>query len=484
LTNKALLTEYKQLATELLARQKAKESLIDFVTYTKPDFEVGEHHFQIANALEKVERGEIDRLMIFAPPRHTKSELSSRRFVAWHMGRNPTHQIISATYSGELANMFGYDVRAVMQSQEYANVFENVTLAPDSKAVGTWRTNHYGVYVSVGVGGAITGKGAHIALIDDPVKNREEADSQVIRDKTWNWYKSTLYTRLMPKGAIIVILTRWHEDDLAGRLLQEQEHGGDQWHIVNLPAINKAGAALWPKWYPIEALQRIKSAVQGREWSALYMQNPTPEEGDFFRRQWFKRYDKLPAKLNYYMASDYAVSDDGGDFTEHGIIGLDSDENLYIVDWWHGQESANSWIESGIDLVLKYKPFGWFGESGVIRRAIEPYLEKRINDRKAYVRMEWITRGHSKSVTARAFQAMAERGKVFFPKSSWGDRIIEQLIAFPAAKHDDAVDVLALFGMAVDQQHPAIKSVQLASKDYDPWEKAFEDEGADTWRVA
>src|SRR5579875_2597193 len=211
-----------EAAAELLARRMARRSLIDFTTYTKPDFEVGEHHRVIANELEAVERGEVDRLMVFAPPRHTKSELSSRRFPAWYLGRHPNHQLICATYSGEFALDFGRDVRGIVAAPLFRNVFPEVFLRGDSRAANVWRTSHGGISAYVGVGGAISGRGAHLAIIDDPFKNREEADSEVRREMVWKWYSSTLRTRLMPGGKIVMVLTRWHEDDLAGRILAQQ----------------------------------------------------------------------------------------------------------------------------------------------------------------------------------------------------------------------------------------------------------------------
>ena len=240
-------------AVELLARRKARAGLIDFTTYTKPDFTVGAHHKQIAEALESVERGECDRLMIFAPPRHTKSELASRRFPAWYLGRHPDKQLIAATYSGDFALDFGRDVRGIVQGEEFKALFPDVSLASDSQAANRWHTNKGGVSVYVGVGGPITGRGAHIALIDDPFKDREEADSEIRRQRVWDWYTSTAYTRLMPGGAIVVINTRWHDDDLSGRLLDEQTKGGDQWEVLSLPAIAD-GEALWSDWYRLRRL--------------------------------------------------------------------------------------------------------------------------------------------------------------------------------------------------------------------------------------
>lgn len=473
----------QEAARELLARRKARASLIDFTTYTKPEFQVGEHHQRIAEALESVERGECDRLMIFAPPRHTKSELGSRRFPAWYLGRHPDHQMICATYSGDFALDFGRDVRGIVASGEYSNVFPDVSLAADSRAGNRWHTNAGGISVYVGVGGPITGRGAHVALIDDPFKNRQEADSEVRREMVWKWYTSTLRTRLMPGGAIVLILTRWHEDDLAGRLLAKNK---GEWKVVDLPAIANEGtpqaSALWPAWYPLKELQRIKDDVGPRDWSALYQQRPSPDEGTFFQRDWIRWYDEPPKHLHKYICSDYAVSEGAGDFTEHGAFGVDPDNNIYVLDWWSGQTTSDVWIEALLDMVAAQKPLAAFGETGVIKKAVEPYLIRRSRERKVFARFEWISRTADKAAMARGFQARASMGKVYLPKSAdWAQELLRQMLSFPVGKHDDKVDVCALMGMALDQAHPAIAPQTKPKKPRDMY--AEDDNDEESWRT-
>ncbi len=249
----------------------------------------------IAGALERVERGEVDRLMVTMPPRHGKSELVTKRFPAWCLGRNARRQIITASYNSDLARDFGRAVRNIVNGQKYGNIFET-RLAVDSKAADRWNTNLDGAYVAAGVGTAVTGRGADIFIIDDPLKDRAEAESELQRQKVWDWYTSTAYTRLMTGGCIIVVQTRWHEDDLAGRLIEKMDKGqGDKWHCLDLPAINNAGEPLWPERYDLEALERIKAAIGPRDWSALYQQQPSPDDGDFFKRDWFNLYTELAA---------------------------------------------------------------------------------------------------------------------------------------------------------------------------------------------
>ena len=438
-------------ASELLRRRRSRESLIEYTRYTNASYAAAEHHYVIAKALERVMRGECKRLIICMPPRHGKSELASRRFPSFYLAKNPTKQIIAASYNSDLANDFGREVRNIVASQEYQQLFD-VTLSADSKAANRWHTSEGGMYVAAGVGTAITGRGADILLIDDPFKDRQEADSEITRQRVWDWYTSTAYTRLMPGGAVVVINTRWHDDDLTGRLLAEQENGGDVWEVLSMSAIDDTGSPLWKEWYPIERLEQIKGVLPSRDWNSLYQQNPIPDDGDYFKSEWIVEYDELPADLHYYAASDYAVTDGSGDYTEHGIFGIDAHSNLYVVDWWYGQTAADEWIDAKCDLIRKYSPKMWFGESGVIRRSIEPFMIKRMAERSAYCVIEWLSSISDKTTRARGIQARASMGKVFFPKrATWKDRVVAQMLRFPAGKHDDAVDVLSLIGRGLDR---------------------------------
>ncbi|MEL7224468.1 MAG: terminase family protein, partial [Cyanobacteria bacterium J06576_12] len=274
------------------------------------------------------------------PPRHGKSELASIRFPAWFLGRNPERSIIAASYNSDLASDFGYKVREVVRSRHFENVFD-FSLAADSQAAGRWRTAPGGSYAAAGVGTAVTGRGADVFLIDDPFKDREAADSEVNREKVWRWYTSTAYTRLEGdlthedledddiwlefeeqvesgeaepfEGAIVLIQTRWHEDGLAGRLLEKEADGtGDEWDKLILPAIDSADNALWPQKFDLPRLRKIQAAIGERDWSALYQQNPTPDDGTFFKREWFKRHKMVPKNVSRYLCSDYAVTEDAG----------------------------------------------------------------------------------------------------------------------------------------------------------------------------
>jgi predicted phage terminase large subunit-like protein len=463
-----------QSLTKELRRREARKSLLAFTEYTNPLYQSADHHKRICDRLEAVERGEIDRLMIFMPPRHGKSELASKRFPAWCLGRDARRQIIAASYNSDLANDFGRNVRNIVDEPEFGEVFEDVSLASDSHAANRMNTNHGGAYVAAGVGTAVTGRGAHIALIDDPFKDREEADSERRRDLVWDWYRSTLFTRLMPAGAIVLIQTRWHEDDLAGRLLESE---GDQWEVLELPAINADGKALWPEWYNEQALERIKATIGPREWSALYQQKPQPDEGTFFQRSWFKEWEAKPL-LRYYGSSDYAVTDGDGDYTVHRIWGIDASGALYRVDGWRGQATSDVWIEEKLNLIDRYRPLAWFGEGGVIQKAIEPALKRRMRERRSYCRLEWLPSVSDKPTRARSFQAMAASGRVYVePQAD-----ISEFLSFPAGKHDDEVDTASLIGRAIDQAHPAIVArPQIARNPPDLWGRSRNEETS--WKV-
>lgn len=479
MTSTALKTDdLKSLSESLPTLQevkaaRARRSLLRFTEYTNEQYQRAAHHELIAERLEAVERGEIDRLMIFMPPRHGKSELASKRFPAWCLGKNPKRQIIAASYNSDLASDFGRNVRNLVAEPEYGQVFPGVSLAPDSQAANRLNTNHGGTYVAAGVGTAVTGRGAHIALIDDPFKDREEADSERRRELVWDWYRSTLFTRLMPGGAIVLIQTRWHEDDLAGRLLEQDR---DQWDVLELPAISKNYEALWPEWYPVEALERIRETIGPREWSALYQQQPQPDEGTFFKREWFKTWEKLP-ECRFYLTSDFAVTDGGGDYTVLTVWGIDSQGEIYRADQWKGQTTSDVWIERMLDLVAKWKPLACFGEGGVIQKAIEPLLSRRMRERRVFARLEWLPSVSDKPTRARSFQAFAATGRVHFERGA----DLSEYLVFPAGKHDDEVDTASLIGRAIDQAHPAIVKALPKTQKRDRWDR--KEERALNWKT-
>lgn len=444
------------------AEDFAFSRLISYAAYQWPGYRDAPHHRLIARHLEQVERGDITRLMITMPPRHGKSMLASEFFPAWYLGRNPDHYVVTATYAQELADDFGRKVKNQIEDTGFKAIFPGVGLADDSKSAKRFHiegelggiehaTSQRGAFYAVGVGGPLTGRGAHLLLIDDPVKNREDAESELIRKKTKDWYTSTAYTRLMPGGRVVVIQTRWHEDDLSGWLQAEHEHEG--WVVLDLPAISDAGNALWPEQYDIEALERIKRALPPRDWSALYQQRPTPEEGDYFKAEWFRTATPPPREqMRIYGASDYAVTADGGDYTVHVIVGIDPDGRMWLLDLWRKQAASDEWVEAWCDLVIKWKPMGWAEETGQIKAGVGPFLEKRARERKAYCfREQFPTRG-DKAVRAQSIRGrMAMEGLYIAASALFRADLISECLRFPAGVHDDQVDALGLAGQLLDK---------------------------------
>lgn len=450
-------------AVALTAEDYAFSRLIAYAAYQWPSYQDAYHHRLIARHLEMVERGEITRLMITMPPRHGKSMLASEFFPAWYMGRNPDHYVVTATYAQELADDFGRKVKNQIEDPAFQQVFPGVGLADDSKSAKRFHiegsaggiehaTTQRGAFYAVGVGGPLTGRGAHLLLIDDPVKNREDAESEVIRKKTKDWYTSTAYTRLMPGGRIVIIQTRWHEDDLSGWL--QAEHGHENWTVLNLPAINDNGEALWPEQYDVEALERIKRALPPRDWSALYQQSPSPETGDYFKRDWIIPVDVIPPRetMAIYGGSDYAVTADGGDYTVHAIIGVASDGRLYLLDLWRAQTASDVWVEQFCNLVAKWKPIGWAEETGQIKSGVGPFLVKRMLETEAYtVREQFPTRG-DKAIRAQSIRGRMAMQGLHVPKDApWLSDFISELMSFPVGVHDDQVDAIGLVGQLMDR---------------------------------
>ena len=414
--------------------------------------------------LEGVESGATSRLMVLMPPGSAKSTYASVLFPPWFMGRNAQMSVLGVSNTTDLAERFSRRVRNIVGMREWRNVFPDNGLSEDSAAAGNWETVKGGEFFAAGMGSAIAGRRADLGLIDDPIKTRQEADSERVRQTHWDWYVNDFLTRLKPTGRQILIQTRWHMDDLGGRILERE---ADKWRVVKLPMIatpgdpigRAVGERLWPEWFTDEMIDAAKLDV--RSWNALYQQEPVPDEGDYFRLADFKEYDSAPSNLHIYGASDYAVTEGAGDFTEHGIFGIDAYGNPYVLDWWRGQVASNVWIEKQCDLIRDWKPLTWFGEAGPIRRAIEPYLLKRMDERKAYCRIEWLPSIADKEIRARSIQAMIAIKGCFWPKRApWRHDVERQLLQFPAGKYDDAVDVFSLLGRGLEFIAPARRPKQ------------------------
>lgn len=471
-------------ALELLARRKARKSFADFCRYVAPDEPPAQHHLLICEALDKVIDGEIKRLMIIMPPGSAKSTYATVRFPAYFLGRKGKSGIITASYGEDLSNAFGRKVRNLVKSNEYQNVF-NIGLSQDSQAKGEWETTEGGFYFAAGVGSAINGRRAGLGVIDDPIKGIKDADSELVRDNTWSWYVSDFRSRLWPGSPIVVINTRWHGDDPAGRILPEDWDGesgwvtardGEQWWVIHLAAEarendilgRKAGEWLWTDWFTPDWWEQTKRTAilhDVRTWNALYQGVPADEAGTYFQRQWFEnRYTDIPKELNVYMSGDFAVTDGDGDFTELAVWGVDPQDRVFVLDWWHGQTGSDVWVAQLLAMKKRWNALHFVGEMGPIRRAVEPWLEHSMRDTGNYVGITWMPHVGDKPAAARTFQAMSKMGMVHFPRNEWAERVINQLCKFPAGKHDDAVDTCSLFGRYISDTWGAIAAKKEAPK--------------------
>lgn len=433
---------------------QAKTSLRSFIEYLDLGYTFPAHIQLLIAELEALARGDTRCLAIFMPPGSAKSTYASVLFPPWYMGTHPGQMVIGISNTQDLADRFSKRVRSIVGSPEYERIFDGDGLSAETTAAGNWETALGGEYFAAGMGAAIAGRRGDLGIIDDPVKSRAEADSDRIKQAQWDWYTNDFYPRLKPGAKQILIQTRWAEDDLGGRIL---ERDGDKWRVIKLPMLavpqdplgRAVGEMLWPEWFRPEMIETAQRDV--RAWNALYQQDPIPDEGTYFKRENFSDYDALPEGLHIYGASDYATIEGGGDFTEHGIIGIDPSGNPYVIDWWAGQKSSDVWIEKQCDMIREHQPLIWFGEGGPIRRAIEPFLQRRMSERNAPCRLEWLPAIGDKELRARAIQAVAYTKTIAFPRRApWKADLIRQLIQFPAGKRDDGVDVMSLFGRAME----------------------------------
>jgi predicted phage terminase large subunit-like protein len=499
---------------ETALADRASRSLTDFVKYVEipgapvpqtDDFypqrlEPAEHHNLIIEQLEKIERGVLKRLMIFMPPGTAKSTYASVAFPTYFMGKNPRKKIICASYGADLSYKFGRRCRSVVRSDEYNQVFDT-TISGENAAAGDWSLTNGSEYMAVGMLGSATGNRADGLLIDDPIKGREDADSIVIRNKTWEAYKSELRTRVKPQGFIVFILTRWHEDDPAGRILPDDYDGetgwikakdGEDWYVLCLhaqcerkddPLNREIGEFLWTDWFSREYWEQEKITQGPRNWNALYQQRPAPEGGLYFERDWFKWYDEPPEHLRKYGASDYAVTANGGDYTVHGVCGVDPDDNIYILDWWRGQTSSDVWIEVLLDLMNEHKPLKWAEEKGQIIRSVGPFIDKRQRERKIYCAREGYASAADKPTRAQAIRGRAAMGKVYLPKNApWSAELLQVLMSFPVGRVDDDIDVLSLFGRMLNEMVAGHKPA-IAQHRRSKWDRAFDDDDDGNWKT-
>lgn len=423
-------------------------SLLEFCRVIDPMYERARHADVMIKHLEAVERGDLNRLMIFMPPRHSKTFHVSERFPAWCMGRKPRRQIILASYGAELAERNSRVARNLLYDERWP--WPDVKIADDSAAINRWHTNQGGRVIAAGVGGAMTGFGADLLLIDDPVKGRQEADSEVMRERTWEWYVEVARTRLMPGGAVVLCQTRWHEDDLAGRLLNAR--GASEWTVLTMPAMamsddplgRSPGAALWPEWFDLPALEEIKrdlTSDQGsRAWLALYQQNPTPDEGGMFKRQWMQRRGMCARPLLRVLVLDSAfktgVGNDPSAIATWETDGID----YYVRDLRLGRWEYPDLRDQMLTAAALAKPDAVLIEDTAAGQSIIQELRRATALAIVPVKVT-----ASKEARATAITPIFEAGKVTLNPDLPGlSEWIEEHAVFPNGQHDDCVDTTSI----------------------------------------
>lgn len=452
--------EQRQVLIEEARRELARRTMRDFVLYVDDNYRMNWHHRLLCDYLDKLACKEIRRLMVFMPPRHGKSELVSRKFPAYLLGRNPDTSIISCSYSADLASRMNRDVQRLIDSERYLELFPGTQLSNQHtrrfyETRYTRNNNMFevvdkkGTYRSSGVGGGITGMGGEYIIIDDPVKNREDADSATMREKVYDWYTSTLYTRLEKDGCILLTLTRWHEDDLAGKLLKAAQEGADQWTILELPAVceyppkpydvRQEGEALWKWKYDEEALFAMKATAGSRDWAALYQQHPTPGEGGTFKREWWNYYKVLPDGLYDFVQSwDCTFKDAQSSDYVVGQVWARKGSSRYLLDQVRGRMSFTETLRAIRSLSAKWS------------QAIRKLVEDKANGtavidvlRKEIPGLIPVEPEGGKIVRANAVTAVAEAGNIYLPDPSiapWVHDFVEEHAVFPNGANDDQVD--------------------------------------------
>jgi len=465
-------------AHRLRTIQSARTSLLDFTEMSMPDpahpddatksrYTRRKVHSLIASKLEDVVAGKTLRLIISVQPRVGKSELVSRKLPAWVAGKDPYKSIITTSYGEDLAKDFGREVRETMKSPFYSQVFPATSLRKNSQAADRLQTVAGGTLVFTGAGGPLTGRGADLLIIDDPIKNSEEARSKSRKDAIWEWFSKDCMSRVMGVGgAVIVTMTRWAEDDLVGRLTNPDlgyttQKQADHWVVVNIPAFaeendplgREVGEVLWEERTPRTFLESFRE-LDPAGFAALFMGKPAPPEGNFFKKSQILTYQNrdLPRNLRYYAASDHAVSRaQNRDSTCMGAVGVDSDGDIWILpDLVWAQLDAEDQVEAMIVLMQTYKPLAWWAEKGHISQSIGPFLRKRMREEEVYTNIVEKTPVKDKQTRAQPIQARMSMGRVHLPAfAPWYAEAVDQLLNFPNGAHDDFVDFLAWIGIGL-----------------------------------
>ena len=436
---------FKQLQVlhaEKKIQNKAKEDFLSFVKCVWPDFVEGSHHRHIADKFNKLATGEINRLIINMPPRHTKSEFASYLLPAWMVGRDPKLKIIQATHTAELAIRFGRKAKNLIDSENYRKIFKTA-LQEDSKAAGRWETSAGGEYFAAGVGGAITGRGADLLIIDDP-HSEQDAMSKVSLERAYEWYTSGPRQRLQPGGKIILVMTRWSTKDLTGALVANQKEAkSDQWHVVEFPAIMD-DEPVWPEYWKLDELEKVKAALPVTKWNAQWMQQPTSEEGAILKREWWQEYegDDIPPIYHVIQSYDTAfLKKETADYSAITTWGVwypseDSGANLILLDAIKGRYEFPELRRVALEQYRYWNP------ETVIIEAKASGLPLTYELRKMDIPVMNYTpsKGNDKHARVNAVAPLFESGMIWAPKQKFAEEVIEECASFPYGDHDDLVD--------------------------------------------
>ena len=441
-------------ARKAVTKQKAANDFMAYVNYVWPSFIHGRHHEKMARAFERVARGEVKRLIINMPPRHTKSEFASYLLPSWFLGMYPGKKIIQTSHTAELAVGFGRKVRNLVDSDAYKDIFPDVALQSDSKAAGRWATNYGGDYFAIGVGGAVTGKGADLLIIDDPHSEQEAALSETnpeIYDKTYEWYTSGPRQRLQPGGAIVVVMTRWSKKDLTGQVLKAAaQRSGEEWEVIDFPAILPSGKPLWPQFWSLKELSALKEELPNGKWMAQYMQQPTSDVSAIIKREWWRIWPDDDAPFCEFLIqswdtaflkterSDYSACTTWGVFYQPDATGINR-ANIILLNAF---KSRMEFPELKQRAMQEYKE--WNPDTLVVEaKAAGSPLIFELRAMGIPVQEFTPTKGNDKIARLNSVADIFASGMVWVPNTSWAEELVEEVASFPSGEHDDMVDSMS-----------------------------------------
>lgn len=450
-----LLAELEKLQ-ELKMRKLAQSKFLAFVKEVWPTFIGGRHHAKMAAAFERVAEGKCKRLIINMPPRHTKSEFASYLLPAWFLGKFPHKKVIQTSHTAELAVGFGRKVRNLVDQDVYAKIFPGVGLQADSKAAGRWATNKQGDYFAIGVGGAVTGKGADLLIIDDPHSEQEAALAETnpeIYDKTYEWYTSGPRQRLQPGGAIVIVMTRWSKKDLTGQVIKaEVQRGGEEWEVIDFPAILPSGNPLWPEFWSLKELEALQKELPNSKWMAQYMQQPTSETSAIVKRDWWQTWEKEdPPFCDFTLMSwdtafeksnraDYSACTTWGVFYQENPDTGRTDTNIILLNAFRDRMEFPELKRVAIEHYKEWQP-----DSVIIeKKASGAPLIYELRAMGIPVQEFTPVKGNDKISRLNAVSDLFASGRVWAPNTHWAEEVIDEVASFPSGEHDDYVDSVSL----------------------------------------